>query len=117
MTAIAKIERHISDIEKDNFYLNRELAIEKARVDHLLKWIYLSGGSRVLMEMVDARTIEFCFVNRYPIDKAYRVQLELNEVRSWLSDLNIEHELLTKEDVINARGKINRAISSRNNKS
>jgi len=117
MTAVDKIENHISNIEMDNFYLNHKLRIEKDRVAHLLKWIYLSGGSRVLMEMIEPATIEFCFINRYPIDKAYRVQTELNEVRSWLGDLNIEHELLTKEDVINARGEINRAISSRHNKS
>ena len=117
MTATDRIENYISGIELDNLQLTIELRAEKDRVQHLLKWIYLSGGSRVLLEMIKPDTIEFCFVNKYPIDSAYKVQIELTEVRSWLTDLNIEMELTTKDDVINARAEINRAISSRNSKS
>ena len=117
MTSANKIESYISQLEFDNLQLSTALESEKARIEHLLKWIYLSGGSRVLLEMIYPETIEFCFINRYPIDKAYKVQTELIEVMTYLADYGIEHELLTKEDVIYAREQINRRISSRHNKS
>ncbi len=113
MTATNRIERYISELEMDNFELQRKLRNTEAKVDRLLKWLYLSNESRVMLESINPSTIEFCFTNKYPIDKAYKVQTELNEVRSWLGDLDIEHELNTIDDVINARKKINRAISER----
>jgi len=117
MTPTNRIEAYISELEMDNLQLTTALEDEKQRVSHLLKWIYLAGESRVLLEMIYPETIEFCFMNQYPIDKAYKVQTELIEIRDYLKEYGIEHELTTKEDVINARGKINGAISSRHNKS
>ena len=117
MTPTNRIEEYISQLELDNMQLSTALEDEKQRVKYLLKWLYLSNQSRILLEIIDPETLEFCFENNYSIDEAYKIQVELNEVRSWLGDFGIKQELKTKEDVINAREQINREVIIRNDKS
>ena len=58
------IKDYISGLEMENTRLVYELAKKNEKIETLMKWIYLLGGSGILLSIIDKKTIDYYFENR-----------------------------------------------------
>lgn len=71
---LEQIEENQFLLEDTNYYLGRRLEELKKEVDMLLKLLYIFGVSRVYVDLLDNKTIDFAYENGVRAEYLFNLQ-------------------------------------------